>query len=58
MVCDFVFVKCIYSCLFWKKNKRKNWKERGEENVKVAVEKSAVLCCANHSWTDCIALAD
>lgn len=25
---------------------------------KVAVEKSAVLCCANHSWTDCIALAD
>lgn len=31
---------------------------RGEENVKVAVEKSAVLCCVNHSWTDCIALAD
>lgn len=25
---------------------------------KVAVEKSAVLCCANRSWTVCIALAD
>lgn len=57
MVCDFVTMCEIYSCLFWKKDK-KNWKERGEENVKVAVEKSAVLCCANHSWTDCIALAD
>lgn len=57
MVCDFVCVKYIPSHLFWNKDKKKKTK-RGEENVKVAVEKSAVLCCANHSWTDCIALAD
>lgn len=49
-------VKYIVVC-FGKKTGN-NWKERGEENVKVAVEKSAVLCCANHSWTDCIALTD
>lgn len=42
----------------FEKKTEKNWKERGEENVKVAVEKNAVLCCANRSWTDCIALAD
>lgn len=48
----------IYSCLFWKKKKKGNGKKEGKKMFKVAVEKSAVLCCANHSWTDCIALTD
>lgn len=50
-----VCVKYIVVC--FEKRTRK-MERRGEENVKVAVEMSAVLCCANHSWADCIALAD
>lgn len=60
MVCDFVTMCVKY--LRWlfglkKKDKRKR-EEEGKKMFKVAVEKSAVLCCANRSWTDCIALAD
>lgn len=60
MVCDFVFVKYLRWLFILEKEKRKKKedKKEGKKMFKVAVEKSAVLCCANHSWTDCIALTD
>lgn len=51
---------CVeYIVVCFEKGQKERGEERGEENVNLAVDgKSAVLCCANHSWTDCIALAD
>lgn len=43
MVCDFVTLCVKYICVGFGKGQKK-MERRGEENVKVAVEKSAVLC--------------
>lgn len=48
----------ISTVVVWFEKGQKNGKKVGKKMFKVAVEKSAVLCCANHSWTDCIALTD